>query len=130
MYELGKTTTLWNYLLLAGQRRTSGTLYKGALRMWLRLSVCNRQGLAVLVLSLALIHQSAWKVNSQKVVCRLLHSPASWSPYGQPEIFRLLKVNHYMLHVLLHVRIKMRSCGCVASSQNTDTDTGVGVVRC
>src|SRR5215213_130872 len=64
MYESGKTTTLWNYLILAGQRRTSGTLYKGALRMWLRLSVCNRQGLAVLVLSLALIHRSAWNRNS------------------------------------------------------------------
>jgi hypothetical protein len=67
MYESGKTTTLWNYLLLAGQRRTSGTLYKGALRMWLRLSVCNRQGLAVLVLSLALIHRSAWNRNSRKL---------------------------------------------------------------
>jgi hypothetical protein len=33
MYESGKTTTLWNYLLLAGQRRTSGTVYKGALRL-------------------------------------------------------------------------------------------------
>src|SRR5688572_6484560 len=63
MYQSGKTNTLWNYLLLAGQRRTSETLYKGALRMWLRLSVCNRQGLAVLVLSLALIHPSAWNRN-------------------------------------------------------------------
>src|SRR5918994_1894910 len=33
---------------------------KVALRMWLRLSVCNRQALAVLVLSLALIHPSSW----------------------------------------------------------------------
>jgi hypothetical protein len=64
MYESGKKTTLWNYLLLAGQRRTSGTLYNGALRMWLRLSVCNRQSLTVLVLSLALIQRSAWKGNS------------------------------------------------------------------
>jgi hypothetical protein len=30
---------------------------------------------------------------------------------------------------MLHMRIIMRSGGCVASSQNTDTDTGVGVVR-
>jgi hypothetical protein len=30
---------------------------------------------------------------------------------------------------MLHVRIKMRLGGCVAFSQNTDTDTGVGVVR-
>jgi hypothetical protein len=30
---------------------------------------------------------------------------------------------------MLHVRMKMRSGGCVAFSQNTDTDTGVGVVR-
>ena len=64
MYESGKTTTLWNYSLWAGERRTSGTPYKGALRMWLTLSVCNRQGLAALVFSLALIHRSAWKGNS------------------------------------------------------------------
>jgi len=30
---------------------------------------------------------------------------------------------------MLHLRIMMRSGGCVAFSQNTDTDTGVGVVR-
>jgi hypothetical protein len=30
---------------------------------------------------------------------------------------------------MLHMRIMMRSGGCVAFSQNTDTDTGVGVVR-
>jgi hypothetical protein len=30
---------------------------------------------------------------------------------------------------MLHLRIKMRLGGCAASSQNTDTDTGVGVVR-
>jgi len=30
---------------------------------------------------------------------------------------------------MLHVRIKMRLGGCVAFSQNTDTDTGGGVVR-
>jgi hypothetical protein len=53
------------------------------------------------------------------------HSPARWPPYGLPETSRLLKVNHYMLHV----RIMMRLGGCVAFSQNTDTDTGVGVVR-
>jgi hypothetical protein len=30
---------------------------------------------------------------------------------------------------MLHVRIEMRLGGCVAFSQNIDTDTGVGVVR-
>jgi hypothetical protein len=54
------------------------------------------------------------------------HSPARRPPYGRPETPRLLKVNHYMLHL----RIMMRSGGCVASSQNTDTDMGVGVGRC
>ncbi len=54
------------------------------------------------------------------------HSPARWPLYGRPETSRLLKVNHYMLHV----RIKMRLGECVAFSQNTDTDTGGGVVRC
>jgi hypothetical protein len=53
------------------------------------------------------------------------HGPAHWLPYGRPETSRLLKVDHYMLHL----RIKMRLGGCAASSQNTDTDTGVGVVR-
>jgi hypothetical protein len=56
------------------------------------------------------------------LVCRMPHSPASWPPYGLPETSPLLKVDHYMLHV----RIKMRSGGYVALSQNTDTDTGVG----
>jgi hypothetical protein len=74
----------------------------------------------------ALIHWSAWKVNSPKSVCRMPHSPARWPPYGLPETSRLLKVNHSMLHL----RIKMRLGGCVAFSQNIDTDTGVGVVRC
>jgi hypothetical protein len=77
-------------------------------------------------LLLALIHRSAWKANSQESVYRLLHSPVHWTLYGRPETSLLLKVDHYMLHV----RIKMRSGGCVAFSQNTDTDTGVGVVRC
>jgi hypothetical protein len=53
------------------------------------------------------------------------HSPARWPPYGRPEPSLLLKVDHYMLDV----RIKMRLGGCAASSQNTDVDTGVGVVR-
>jgi hypothetical protein len=54
------------------------------------------------------------------------HSPARRPPYGQPETSRLLKVDHY----LLHVRIMMRLGGCVASSQNDDADTeGGGVVR-
>jgi hypothetical protein len=60
--------------------------------------------------------------DSQKLVCRMPHSPARWPPYGQPETSRLLKVNHYMLHV----RMKMRLGGCAVSSQNTDADTGVG----
>jgi hypothetical protein len=72
------------------------------------------------------MHRPAWKGNSPKLVCRLPHSPARWPPYGRPETSRLLKVDHYMLHL----RIKMRSGGCVAFSQNTDTDTAVGVGRC
>jgi hypothetical protein len=48
------------------------------------------------------------------------HSPARWPSYGRPEISRLLKVDHYMLHL----RIMMRSGGCAASSQNTDADRG------
>jgi hypothetical protein len=59
------------------------------------------------------------------MVCKMPHSPARWPPYGRPETSRLLKVDHHMLHV----RIMMRLGGCVAFSQNTDTDTGVGVVR-
>jgi hypothetical protein len=70
----------------------------------------------------ALIHRSAWKFNSQKLVCRMVHSPARWPPYGRPESSRLLKVDHNVLHV----RIKMRLDECAASSQNTDADTGVG----
>jgi hypothetical protein len=53
------------------------------------------------------------------------HSPARWPPYGLPETSRLLKVDHY----IAHLRIKMRLGGCVALSQNDDADTGVGVVR-
>src|SRR5829696_5688778 len=71
------------------------------------------------------MHPSAWKGNSQKMVCRMPYSPARLLPYGRPEISRLLKVNHYMLLL----RIKMRLGGCVASSQNDDADTGGGVVR-
>ena len=55
----------------------------------------------------------------------MVHSPARWPPYGRPETSRLLKVNHYVLHL----RIMMYLGGCVAFSQNTDTDVGVGVVR-
>jgi hypothetical protein len=72
------------------------------------------------------IHPASGKENSQKLVCRMPHSPTRWTPYGRPETSRLLKVNHY----LLHLRIMMRLGGWAASSQNTDTDTGVGVVRC
>jgi hypothetical protein len=56
------------------------------------------------------------------MVCRMPHSPARWLPYGRPETSRLLEVDHYMLRV----RIRMRSGGCAACSQNTDTDRGVG----
>ena len=56
------------------------------------------------------------------MVCRLLHSPARWPPYGRPETSRLLKVDHS----LLHVHLKMRLGGCVASSENTDADRGRG----
>jgi hypothetical protein len=70
------------------------------------------------------IHPSAWK-NSQKLACRMAHSPARWPPYGRPEISRLLKVDHYKLHL----RIMVCSGGCVAFSQNTDADRGRGVIR-
>ena len=43
-------------------------------------------------------------------------------PYGRPEISRLLKVDHSMLHL----RMKMGLGGCTACSQNTDTDAGEG----
>jgi len=53
----------------------------------------------------------------------MVHSPARWAPYGRPETSRLLKVNHYMLHV----RIKMRLGRCVLSRQDTDyTEARVG----
>jgi hypothetical protein len=59
-------------------------------------------------------------VNSQKLVCRLPHSPARWPPYGRHETPRLLKVNHYMLHV----RIKMRLGAYASSRQDTDYTGG------
>ena len=59
---------------------------------------------------------------SPKSICRMPHSPARWPPYGRPETSRLLKVNHYTLHL----RIKMRLGECAASSQNNDADTGQG----
>src|ERR687897_413625 len=65
-----------------------------------------------------IIHRSAWKVNSQKSICRMPHSPARWPSYARPETSRLLKVDHYSLHL----RIKMRLGGCAASSQNTEAD--------
>jgi hypothetical protein len=85
------------------------------------LVLCKATGQA----PLTLFGQSR-KVNSAKLVCRMVHGPARWQPYGRPETSRLLNVNHYMLDV----RIKMRLGGCVAFSQNTDTNTGGGVVRC
>jgi hypothetical protein len=39
------------------------------------------------------------------LVCRLMHSPARWPLYCCSETSRLLKVNHYMLHL----RMKMGS---------------------
>jgi hypothetical protein len=50
----------------------------------------------------------------------MMHSPARWPPYGRPKSSRLLKADHYTLHL----RIKMRLGGCVACFQNTDADTG------
>ena len=64
-----------------------------------------------------------WKGSSRKLGCRILHSPARWPPYGRPETSQLLKVDHYVLHV----RMKMRLGGWAATSQNTDVDTGEGV---
>jgi hypothetical protein len=63
-------------------------------------------------------------VNSQKLVCGMPHSPARWPPYGRPESSRFLKVDHYMLHV----RIMMRLGGCASLRQDTDY-AGAGVVR-
>jgi hypothetical protein len=54
------------------------------------------------------------------LVCKMPHSPARWPPYGLPETSRLLKVNHYRLHM----HMKMRLGGYAASSQNTDADRG------
>jgi hypothetical protein len=45
-----------------------------------------------------------------------------WPSYSRPESSRPLRVDHYMLHP----RIKMRLGGCAASSQNTDADRGAG----
>src|SRR5918994_2452660 len=73
-----------------------------------------------------LIHPTSDKENSQKLVCRMPHSSARWPPYGRPETSRLLKVDHCMLHL----RIKMRLGAYASSRQDTDTDTGGGVVRC
>jgi hypothetical protein len=59
---------------------------------------------------------TAWKGNSPELVCRMPHSPARWPPYGRPETSRLLKVNHYMLHV----PTKRRSGAYASSRQDTD----------
>jgi hypothetical protein len=63
-------------------------------------------------------HTSAGKGNSKKLVCRMPHSLA-----GHPMVGLRLLGSSRSTTVWLHVRIKMRSCGCVAFSQNTDTDT-------
>jgi hypothetical protein len=44
------------------------------------------------------------------------HSPARWPSYGRPETSRLLKANHYMLHL----RMKMRLGAYASSRQDTD----------
>src|SRR5215208_5833552 len=63
---------------------------------------------------------SAWKGNSPKSVCKMTHTPAPWPPDGRPETSRLLKVDHYMLHV----RTKMRLGGWAAPRQDTDAGRG------
>src|SRR5918997_6557 len=68
---------------------------------------------------------TSWKVNSRKVVCRMVHSPARWPPYGRPETSRLLKVAHYMLHV----RTEMRSDQYAAPRQDDDTGEGYQELR-
>jgi hypothetical protein len=55
-----------------------------------------------------------------------LHNSARWPLYSCSEASRLLKVDHY----IAHVRIKVRLGGCAIFLQNTDTDTGVRVGRC
>jgi hypothetical protein len=55
---------------------------------------------------------------------RMPHSPARWPAYGRPEPSRLLKVNHY----ISHVRIKLR-LGAYASSRQDSDYAGAGVVR-
>jgi hypothetical protein len=50
----------------------------------------------------------------------MLHSPARWPLYGLPESSRLLKVNHY----ILHVRIMMRLGGYASLRQDTDAGRG------
>ena len=57
------------------------------------------------------------------MVCRMPHSPAPWPPYGRPEISRLLKVDHYMLHVCIKMRL-----GAYASSRQDTDYAGAGVV--
>jgi hypothetical protein len=71
------------------------------------------------------MQRTAWKGHSPKLVCRMPHSPARWPPYGRHEMSPLLTVDHYMLHV----RIMMRLGAYASSRQDTDTDTGGGVVR-
>ena len=39
------------------------------------------------------------------LVCRIPHGPACWPSYGLPETSRLLKVNHYMLHARIMMRL-------------------------
>jgi hypothetical protein len=48
------------------------------------------------------------------------HIPARWPPYGRPESSRLLKINHYTLHL----RIMMRLGGYASLRQDTDAGRG------
>ncbi len=57
-----------------------------------------------------------------ELVCRMPHCPTHCKPNVRPESSRLLKVDHYMVHV----GIKLRFGGWTASSQKADADTGVG----
>jgi hypothetical protein len=75
--------------------------------------------------TLILIHRSAWKGNLPRSICRTVH---------RAQVLRLIQPLRILgaqnsVHYVLRVRIKMRLGGCASSRQDTDTDTGGGVVR-
>jgi hypothetical protein len=108
---------------LAGQRRTSGTRVQGCTQdVAHAVSMQPARAARPRSFPSPLFTRVRGKGDSQKLVCRMPHNSARWSPYGRPETSRLRKVNHYMLHL----RIMMRLGGCVPFSQNTDTDKGRG----